>query len=309
MSTLPSYVLITPARNEAQIIELTLASVVAQTVRPLKWVVVSDGSTDGTDEIVRRYAARYRWIELVRMPERTERHFAGKVGAFNAGLERVRQLDYHVIGNLDADVSFDEEYFAFVLRRFAEYPRLGVGGTPFREGSFQYDYRFTSIEHVSGQVQLFRRQCFEQIGGYQPRKVGGIDHVAVISARMHGWQTRTFPEKTYIHHRQMSTASQHAWLVPLRGGRADYLLGSHPLWEVCRCIYQMTRPPVLAGGVLRLAGFTWAAITLVEKQVPPDLIRFRRREQMQRLRQFAGRVAAKCIQTLRMRGRISWQAR
>jgi cellulose synthase/poly-beta-1,6-N-acetylglucosamine synthase-like glycosyltransferase len=309
MSTLPSYVLITPARNEAQFIELTLKSMTAQTVRPLKWIVVSDGSTDGTDDIVKRYAEVHPWIELVRMPERTERHFAGKVGAFNAGLERVRHLSYEVIGNLDADVSFDAEYFDFVLRRFADNPELGVGGTPFREGSFQYDYRFTSIEHVSGQVQLFRRRCFEEIGGYVPRKVGGVDHVAVISARMHGWQTRTFPEKTYVHHRQMSTATQHALLVPLRGGRADYLLGSHPVWELCRCLYQMTRPPYVVGGMLRAAGFAWAAITRVERQVPPDLVRFRGREQMRRLGQFAARVAAKAIRTVTMRGRISWQLR
>jgi biofilm PGA synthesis N-glycosyltransferase PgaC len=309
MSTLPSYVLVTPARNEAQFIELALTSVVAQTVRPLKWVIVSDGSTDGTDDIVKRYAALHPWIELVRMPERTERHFAGKVGAFNAGLERVRHLDYEVIGNLDADVSFDEEYFDFILRRFAETPRLGVGGTPFREGSFQYDYRFTSIEHVSGQVQLFRRRCFEEIGGYVPRKAGGVDHVAVISARMHGWQTRTFPEKTYLHHRQMSTATQHALLVPLRGGRADYLLGSHPVWELCRCLYQLTRPPLVVGGILRATGFAWAAITRVERQVPPDLIRFRGQEQMRRLREFAARVAAKVIRTVTMRGRMSWQPR
>ena len=85
MSTLPTYVLITPARNESKFIELTLQSVVAQTYRPLKWVIVSDGSTDGTDEIVGKYTAEHSWIELVRMPERKERHFAGKVHAFNAG--------------------------------------------------------------------------------------------------------------------------------------------------------------------------------------------------------------------------------
>src|SRR5437016_179539 len=147
MSTLPSYVLITPARNEAQFIELTLKAVVGQTARPLKWVIVSDGSTDGTDDIVREYASRYTWIELVRMPERKERHFAGKVHAFNAGLAKVSQLNYAIIGNLDGDVSFTQDYFDFILRRFAENPRLGVAGTPFIEGSIRYDYRFTSIQH------------------------------------------------------------------------------------------------------------------------------------------------------------------
>src|SRR5262245_10781480 len=107
-----SYVLITPARNEAKSIEGTIQSVVKQTHLPLKWVIVSDGSTDGTDDIVKRYAASHPWIELVRRPERQERHFAGKVHAFNAGYERVQKLQYDVIGNLDADLTFDEEYFS-----------------------------------------------------------------------------------------------------------------------------------------------------------------------------------------------------
>src|SRR5437868_4626503 len=106
-STTPAYVLITPARNEEAYIELTLKSMIAQTVRPLKWVIVSDGSTDRTDEIVRSYAAQHDWIELVRMPERTERHFGGKVRSFDAGRERIQDLPYDIIGNLDADMSFE----------------------------------------------------------------------------------------------------------------------------------------------------------------------------------------------------------
>src|SRR5437867_3887094 len=141
MSTLPSYVLITPARNEAKFIELTLKSVVAQTVRPLKWVIVSDGSTDGTDEIVNRYVAHHPWIELVRMPERSERHFAGKVHAFNAGYARVRGLTYDMIASLDADISFDDDYFAFLLEKLAQDACLGLVGTPFK-GHSMYDYRF-----------------------------------------------------------------------------------------------------------------------------------------------------------------------
>src|SRR5579863_968715 len=287
--TLPAYVLITPACNEAEYIELTLKSVVAQTVLPLRWVIVSDGSTDGTDDIVSKYAADHSWIELIRMPERKERHFAGKVHAFSAGYARVVDLKYGVIGNLDGDVSFDPGYFDFLLKKFEENPRLGVAGTPFREGSFQYDYRFTSIEHVSGQVQLFRRECFEDVGGYLPRKIGGIDMVAVTSARMKGWQTRTFPEKPYEHHRRMGTATAKFWFTPFKVGRADYVLGSHPLWEFARCIYQTTRPPILVGGSRRLAGYTWAMLSGVEKQVPADCVQFRRKEQMRRLRKFVTR--------------------
>src|ERR1700680_2060395 len=120
MLTLPRYVLITPARNEAKFIELTLQSMITQTVPPLKWVIVSDGSTDGTDDIVKKYVTEYPWVELIRMPERRERHFAGKVNAFNAGYAKVVDLKYEVIGNLDGDVSFDQDYFDFVLRHFSE---------------------------------------------------------------------------------------------------------------------------------------------------------------------------------------------
>lgn len=292
MLNLPKYVLITPARNEADYIELTLKSVVGQTVRPLKWVIVSDGSTDATDEIVTRYAAQNEWIELVRMPVRKERNFAGKVLAFKAGQDRVKDLDYEIIANLDGDVSFDEGYFEFLLRKFVDNPRLGVAGTPFREGSLQYDYRFTSIEHVSGQVQVFRRECFEAIGGYIPREIGGVDLIAVISARMHGWQTRTFPERPYEHHRRMGTANASVFKAAFKVGRADYLLGSHPMWEFARSIYQTTRPPMGMGGILRLAGFTWMMVKRAPKQVPQDLIIFRRKEQMRRLKEFVGRLGS-----------------
>jgi poly-beta-1,6-N-acetyl-D-glucosamine synthase len=283
---LPTYVLITPARNEAEFIELTIKSVVKQTALPVKWVIVSDGSTDGTDDIVRKYTADHSWMELVRMPERRERHFAGKVYAFNAGYDRVKELDYDVIGNLDADVEFDEDYIEFLMRKFAENPQLGVAGTPFREGSFQYDYRFTSIEHVSGQAQMFRRECFEGIGGYVPRRIGGVDHVAVITARMKGWQTRTFLEQTYVHHRQMGTATQNVLMVPWKVGRTDYVLGSHPIWQFFRCIYQATQRPILLNGILRFAGFVWAALSHTEKEVSAELIRFRKEEQMHRLWKF-----------------------
>jgi poly-beta-1,6-N-acetyl-D-glucosamine synthase len=283
---LPNYVLITPARNEGEFIELIIRSVVSQTVKPLRWVIVSDGSTDGMEDIVKRYLADNPWIELLRMPNRRERDFASKVHAFNAGYTRVAELKYEVIGNLDADVSFASDYFEFLMKAFAANPRLGVAGTAFIEDGLQYDYRFTNIEHVSGQCQLFRRACFENIGGYTPRKLGGIDVVAVTTARMNGWHTKTFPEKTFVHHRKMSTAMHGSVMVPLRGGQKDYTLGNHPVWELCRCIYQATRPPLVIGGALRLAGFMWALTSRTEKQVPAELVRFLRREQMYRLRKF-----------------------
>jgi glycosyltransferase involved in cell wall biosynthesis len=283
------YVLVTPARNEAEFIEGTIRSVITQTVPPEKWVIVSDGSTDGTDQIVQRYAGRYPFIELLRMAERSERHFAGKVHAFNAGYATLVGVDYDVIGSLDADITFDPEYLEFLLEKFQQNPRLGVAGTPFREGTQQYDYRFTSIEHVSGACQLFRGACFEDIGGYVPRHMGGIDLVAVITARMKGWETRSFPEKVSLHHRTMGTAGRGVLRSHFLGGRGDYLLGTHPVWELCRSVYQIVKPPFFLGAALRLSGFVWAMLTRLQKQVPTEFTEFRRQEQMRRLREFLRR--------------------
>jgi len=284
----PTYVLITPARNEAQYIELTLQSMAEQIYRPLKWVIVSDGSTDGTDNLVRKYASDNPWIDLLRMPERTERHFAGKVHAFKAGYDKAKDLNPDVVGNLDADVSIEPDHFQYLLSKFAENPDLGVGGSPFKEGSRQYDYRFSNIENVWGGCQLFRRECYEAIGGYTPVKGGGIDHIAVVSARMKGWKTRTFTDKVCLHHRGMGTAQQGALKATFRQGSKDYSLGNHPLWELFRTLYQTKNSPLLVGGLALGAGYFWSMARKAEVSVSSDVVAFTRREQMQRLKKFLG---------------------
>jgi len=294
------YVVVTPARNEAAFIGMTLESVVAQTNLPLKWVVVSDGSTDGTDEIVKKYAAQHPWIELVRMPEARDRSFAAKVYAFNAGYAAVAQLAWDVVVSLDADISFEKNYFAFLLAKLDSDPRLGLVGTPFREPSGEsYDYRFVNIEHVSGACQVFRRECFQDICGYQPIKGGSIDHVAVITARMKGWKTRAFPEMYCLHHRPIGTGQ---WGSALRAnfklGRKDYALGNHPLWQLFRTTYQITKPPIVLRGAALGAGYLWSMIQRTERPVSDELLRFHRQEQMQRLKRFfAGKRKANSAQS------------
>jgi len=286
MVKIPRYVVITPARNEAQFIELTLRSMIAQTFRPLKWVIVSDGSTDGTDDIVCKYMAENPWIELLRMPERQDRHFAGKAYAFNAGYERLKDLDFDVVGNLDADVSFETDLFELLIARFNDDPQLGVAGAPFREGSFQYDYRFTSIDNVWGGCQFFRRECLEMIGCYLPLEGGGVDLVAVVTARMKGWQSRTYTERICIHHRKMNTAMNKGMKLKFKWGQKDYRLGSHPAWQLFRCVYQMKTKPYIVGGLLSLAGYSFSMIARHQRSVSAEFTKFRGKEQMQRLKRF-----------------------
>jgi biofilm PGA synthesis N-glycosyltransferase PgaC len=286
-SGLPTYVLITPARNEADYLEQTIRSVVNQTIRPLRWVIVSDGSTDRTAEIAEIAAAPHPWISVVNRPPRDVRDFAGKVSAFNAGLEIVKDLSFDILGSLDADLSFVPDYFEYLLGKFAADPQLGLAGCPFSEDGITYDYSFSSADHVSGACQLFRRACYEQIGGYRPLKGGGIDVVAVLMSRMKGWRTRTFTDRVCVHHRPMGSANDGSRFVAnYKLGQRAYRLGFHPVWQLFRSAYQMTRPPYVSGGLARGAGYFSAMVSRSERVVGPDVVEFQGRDQMRRLREF-----------------------
>jgi glycosyltransferase involved in cell wall biosynthesis len=293
-----SYVLITPARNEAVFIEDTIRSVVAQTVRPTKWLIVSDGSTDSTDEIVQSYCAEHPWMGLLRMPQRQTRQFAAKAHAFNAGYALLKDLEFDIIGNLDADISFEPDYFSFLLSKFQLSPELGVAGTPFVEdherlNHHSYAHQFANSRHVSGACQMFRKECLEEVGGYVPVKVGAVDWIAVTTARMKGWQTRTFTEKVCFHHRKLGVgAGSHGKLrMRFHYGRKAYYVGGHPLWECLRGLFQVREKPFVLGGVWFIAGYVWAALHRSERTVSRELMHFHRAEQMERLRQIFSRLA------------------
>ena len=283
--SLPTYVLITPARNEEEFIQTTIESVIHQTHLPLKWVIVNDGSTDNMASRIEPYLSKFSWIELVNRPVRRERNFAAKVHAFNAGQERVKDLSYEVIGNLDSDVSLDPDHFDFLLGKFRDDPRLGVAGTVFREES-GYNSETDSLEgqlHVSGQCQLFRRKCFDEIGGYFANKAGGIDWIAVTTARMMGWKTRSYREKSFLHYRHLGTAERSAFAAAFSYGEKDYYLGGHPIWEIFRLGYRMTKPPYVVEGLALGMGYSWAALRRLKRPISKELMAFHRHEQMRKL--------------------------
>jgi biofilm PGA synthesis N-glycosyltransferase PgaC len=287
------YALITPAWNEERHLPELIRTVAQQTVLPVRWVIVSDGSTDQTDEIVRAHAKQNPWIVLLRRERPAERHFAGKAHAVNAGYESLKALDFDLVGNLDADITLPPDYYEFLITRFIEMPALGVAGTPFVEdasnpAAHSYGHSFADLTHVSGACQFFRRRCFDDIGGYTPVREGGIDWVAVTTARMRGWTTRTFLEKTCFHHRTMGTADRSRLRARFRHGQEEYLVGGHPLWQLCRSVFQMKNPPFVLGGVCLMAGYASAWVSRKPTPVPPALRAFHRREQMNRLRQIVG---------------------
>jgi glycosyltransferase involved in cell wall biosynthesis len=278
------YILITVAWNEQDLIEKTIKSVINQTIIPQKWLIINDGSTDGTEKIIQKYLTGWPWITLISKPAHSDHGFASKANCFMLGYERTKPIDYEIIGNLDADISFDPDYIEFLLKKFEEDPELGVAGTPFAENGKHYDYRFTSIEHVSGACQLFRKKCFEDIGGYLPINQGGIDWVAVTTARMRGWKTRTFTEKVCYHHRKIGTADKSSLASMFHYGKKNYYLGYHPLWQIIRTGYQMSKKPYLIGGIYLWLGYVWGFLTIPKRPISHELIRFYRQEQMKRLK-------------------------
>lgn len=278
-----TYVIVTAAYNEETLIGRTIAAVTSQIVRPRRWVIVSDASTDRTDEIVREYARRHRFMHLVRVREKHARNFAAKVHAIRAGLAALNGMQYDFIGNLDADVSFAPSYYGELLKKFTQDPELGLAGgfvLEERRGQFR-NRRMNSRRSVAGAVQLFRRECFEAIGGYLPLR-GGEDWHAEIASRMKGWRVQAFPELEVFHHRPTGSAEPllRQWFFQ---GRVAYSQGSWPFFELLKCIGRFPEKPVIVGGLTRMAGFLWSSCTGQQREVSQEFIDFLRREQVERL--------------------------
>lgn len=281
-----TYVLVTPARNEEAFIENTLSSVVAQTLRPKKWIIVNDGSIDKTAEIVLKYANQYDFIELVTVNGSRQRNFKSKVEAFNAGYAHLTKLEYGYLGNLDADVSFDSHYYEAVLNRFAKNPELGIAGGAICErylGKFK-QRPSNSVRSVAGAVQLFRRECFAAIGGYVPLEIGGEDWIVEIMARMRGWQVESFPDIKVFHYKSRTVIGKQALRTYFLFGKLDFAVGCHPLFEVMKCLRRVIERPYLVGALCHLSGFLWASVYQEPRLVSPEIVKHLRQEQRQRLR-------------------------
>ncbi len=284
------YVLLTPARNEASTIGATIEAVAAQTMRPRRWVIVSDASTDATDAIVRRYAERYGFIHFHRREGGDRRDFGAKVRAIRAASDHLEGLEYAFVGNLDADVTFAPDYFERLLAKFDQHPRLGIaGGETFDVHPGGERPRFASLDSVGGAVQLFRRECWDQVGGYQPLPRGMEDSAAIYSAQQLGWETRTFRDLKVLHHRPTGTAGQSVWKARFNQGRAMRTIGWSPVWMLLRTPAKFIERPYVLGSMARTGGYFWSALLREPFGVSPDLVRFIRSGQWKKLQSGAER--------------------
>jgi poly-beta-1,6-N-acetyl-D-glucosamine synthase len=285
MTATPQYVLVSAARNEAAFIEHTLSSVVRQSWRPVTWVVVSDGSTDETDDIVRGFASHHLFIQLLRVDADRARNFGSKARAVNAGYELVRGWPHEYVGILDADVALPSDYYERVLEKFAAGPTLGLaGGLLADRVGDEFVAKATSLNwSVNGPIQMFRRQAWESIGGYQYMPYGGVDTVAEVRCRMHGWCVRSFPDLRARHLRQTGRATDSALRAAYRAGVENYKNGFHPLFMIGRCVKHTPAAPIIAGALAMALGYLVVAARGEGWQVDEDFVRFLRKEQVRRL--------------------------
>ena len=280
------YILITPAKNEAEYIEKTIRSVISQTIKPVKWVIVSDGSTDQTDDIVKKYLDENPFMELVRLKENRERNFGSKVKAIRKGFEKVRTPDFNFYGNLDADLSFQPAYYEEILEKFSKNSKLGIASGIVLEnlGNEKFHPQIVSEDFsVAGAIQMFRRECYEEIGGYLPLKNGGVDAIAEAMARMHGWEVRSFHSIKIIHHKQTGTKKANILKARYLQGIAEYSHGNHPLFQIMKCLYRVKEKPMIVGSISRIAGYSTAFVRGDKIVVPDEVVRYLKKEQLYRL--------------------------
>ncbi len=288
------YTIITPVRNEAQYIETTIRSMVNQTVPPGEWIIVNDGSTDETASIVAAHARRHPWLRLVNRDRREQgqdrQRGKGVIDTFYYGYEQRHSDGYGFIVKLDGDVSFEPEYFEFLLAKFSANPDLGIaGGSLYEQLDGQTWTLRSAPDHVRGPIKMYRRACFEAIGGLE-RALGwdGIDEWAALAK---GWQVCSFDEMRVFHHRATGAATGKL-KSKLEQGYGTHYMGYHPLYTLARGIRHMTMRPYVLGGVTLVLGHLTAWLRGREQYGDPSVLRYVRRTQR---KQLAGLLAGRRV--------------
>jgi len=281
----------TAAYNEQAHIEETIASVLSQSLLPERWVIISDGSTDGTDSIVEKYASHFDFIRFLRVTRTPVHNFQSKVLALHKAEPLLQGAEFAFVGNLDADISVGPSYFEHLLSFFEHDRQLGIAsGFVYEESAGQFSSRASNRSHaVPHAAQLVRRECYDAIGGYAALKYGGEDWYAQTSARMKGWRVQSFAEIPILHHRHTGGGTnllRHRF----RLGCLDYSFGSYPGFEIIKCLIRIAEPPVLIGAVCRLLGFACCYASGEPRPLPDDFVQFLRREQKGRIRSAIGRI-------------------
>jgi glycosyltransferase involved in cell wall biosynthesis len=279
-----NFVIITPVRDEVQHIEKTLTSVTKQTIQPREWVIVDDGSTDGTGKILDNFCSRFDWIKVVHRENRGYRAAGGGVvEAFYEGYSSITESRFEFIAKLDGDLSFSADYFEMCFNRFSAEARLGIGGgiVCFDDGGQAKEEAVGDpLFHVRGAVKIYRRACWDQIGPLI--RAPGWDTIDEVKANMLGWITRTFRDITLIQHKPTGLADG-SWRNWYKNGRANYIAGYHPLFMLGKCARRALRSPFFGEAFALWIGFCSGYTKRIPQIEDQDVIRYLRRQQLRRL--------------------------
>jgi glycosyltransferase involved in cell wall biosynthesis len=280
------FVLMTAAKNEERYIDRAIASIVRQTALPVAWFIVDDCSTDRTAQLVRERQASYPFIHLISRAGDAKRSFGAQYRAINHAYTQGRDLDFSFVGVIDADIEIESKrYFESLLGRFNEEPLLGVAGGYIYERSHGawLARAANSTDSVAGGIQMFRRDCFDKIGGYSPLLFGGEDWLAQIDAKRAGWRVMAIPELVARHYRPTSSADGRIRGL-FRLGMMDGSFGSDPLFEALKCARRVGERPAVIGSFVRFAGYWWWRASRRSTLLPEDKCRYLRQEQSAKLR-------------------------
>ncbi len=270
----------------------TLDSVVAQTVTPALWLIVDDGSTDATPEILRDYADKHDWIKVVTKPDRGHRAVGpGVIDAFYFGVEQIDLAAYAYSCKLDLDLELPPRYFEILISRMEDDPRLGTcSGKPYimRNGTLVSERR--GDEMSVGMTKFYRRECFDDIGGYVREVMW--DAIDCHKARQKGWIARSWdePDLRFEHLRPMGSSQSGIYTGRRRHGFGQYFMGSDPLFFLATSVFRMAEPPYILGGLAAIQGYLGAWLRRDRQLDDPELIRFIRAYQRRALRK--GKAAA-----------------
>jgi glycosyltransferase involved in cell wall biosynthesis len=269
------YVIVTPVKNEEEFVARTIKSVKNQTIRPEKWVIVDDQSTDNSTKIIKEAITDEDWISLVQHNSLIDNREGGAkvVDIFYTGYEYVKDLDYDFIVKLDADLTLPENYFAKIAQEFKENPKLGMAGGycvniddnggKTREVAADY--------HIRGAFKSIRKECWNEIGGFKP--VLGWDGLDEMEAMFYGWQTKNL-ELEVIHHRPTSSAYKNRLKLAYKYGVATYKKGSNLFLILVRALVRLKNKPYIIYSFCYFWGFLSSLIRREPKAVNKELEKF-----------------------------------
>jgi biofilm PGA synthesis N-glycosyltransferase PgaC len=281
MNNMPKYIIITPVRDEALYIEKTVESVSHQTILPFLWIIVDDGSTDGTSEILDTCTAHASWIKVIHKRNRGFRaNGSGVMEAFYAGYSVISDESWDFIIKLDGDLSFSPDYFEQCFKIFEIETQLGIGGgtiCQLENGQLRMDSEGDPPFHVRGATKIYRRACWEKI--YPLIKAPGWDTLDEVKANLHGWTTRTFAELKLVQHKATGGADGF-WRDRFKNGRANYITGYHPIYMLAKCVKRSLRRPIFLESLALLAGFCSGYLKRIPQVQDDEVIRYLRQQQI-----------------------------